>query len=689
MAKNNIKFKIVEDISEEDLMAMFEDDTAIYVKPSVYAMSDRKLESLVHIAKIQKYYQCNPVRFIEDFFNITLLDAQAYIVQRTWNCPNVLVLASRAFGKSTVIDLILMAKDMLFCNVWTYIASGSGSQAEQTFMTLERLANDGIAEMRNSTGYIFKNEIEIKNAAGDGFSHGSDGFKYSLYNQSFTQTLNSNIDKKRGMRGSVIFDECGFLSEEMLEVYGAFAAVNKDFATGKDRNGKDIDPVRLRTFATNIPNQKFYISSASSTDTKYYRLYREFAKKQLMGDRNYCVVQVSCDVVLKPTIKGEAVNALLKKSDIETALKTNPEKARREYYCEFTSDAGNEAIIRRGVITRNSETRVPLLYNDTGDKKFLIAFDPARNRDNSIITVMEVYKDSDGEYKGRIVNCVNMIDISTKRRTPMQTPDQVDYLRQLILDYNGEALNYGNIEAIMIDAGAGGAGKVIADMLMQDWVDAKGKSHPGFIDKELDKQLDTGYVKKYPNAIDKVRLMEPSKYKSIMYESAIEMTNANLISFTAEYDNKGYLTLFVEDDKETKNVQKKIEERLKKENLSDEDYAIKLQEEMKKSSVVKTKVVKLDPYQEIALANIDALKEELVNMRRIKRESGKDSFELIPEKVGRLHDDRSYTYVMCAYHLQERRLSHIRDKKRDNGTHAEILEKLIVSSGKHVDKIFG
>jgi hypothetical protein len=382
-----------------------------------------------------------------------------------------------------------------------------------------------------------------------------------------------------------------------------------------------------------------------------------------MGDRNYCVVQVSCDVVLKPTIKGEAVNALLKKSDIETALKTNPEKARREYYCEFTSDAGNEAIIRRGVITRNSETRVPLLHNDSGDKKFVITFDPARNRDNSIITVMELYIDGD-EYKGRIVNCVNMIDISTKRKTPMQTPDQVNYLRQLVLDYNGDAPSYGNIEAIMIDAGSGGAGKVIADMLMQDWVDLKGRTHPGFIDKELDKQLDTGYCKKYPNAVDKVRLMEPSKYKALMYESAIEMTNSDLISFTAEYDNKGYLTTFALDDKETKIVQKQIEERLKKENLSDEDYAIKLREEMKKSSVVKTQIVRLDPYQEIALANIDALKEELVNMRRIKRESGKDSFELIPEKVGRLHDDRAYTYVMCSFHLQEKRLENIRKKKR-------------------------
>ena len=92
----NIKFKIVEDIKDEELMSIFEDDTMVYVKPGAYAMSDRKLESLKNIAKIQKYYQCNPVRFIEDFFNITLLDAQAYIVQRTWNCPNVLVLASRA-----------------------------------------------------------------------------------------------------------------------------------------------------------------------------------------------------------------------------------------------------------------------------------------------------------------------------------------------------------------------------------------------------------------------------------------------------------------------------------------------------------------------------------------------------------------------------------------------------------------
>lgn len=679
---SNVKFKIVDEIKDEWLTTLFDDDSVIYVKPGVYAMSTRKLESLLYIAKLQKYYQCNPVRFINDFFNIELLDAQAYIVQRTWNCPNVLVLASRGFGKSTIIDLILMSKDMLFCNVWSYIASGSGSQAEETFTKLEQIANDNIDEMKGSTGYIFKHEVEINNAAGDGFSHGSNGFKYSLYNGSFTQTLNSNIDKKRGKRGSVIFDECGFLSDEMLKVYGAFAAVNKNFASGKDRDGHSIDPVRLRTFAINLPNQKFYISSASSTDTEFYRLYREFSKKQLIGDRDYCVIQVDCEVVLKPTIRGEIVNALLSRSTIETEMRTNPEKARREYYCEFTSSAGANAIIKRGTITRNSETRAPLLYNDTGKKKFILAYDPARSRDNSVILVMEIYQTEDGGYKGRIVNCVNLLDVGKKIKSPMRTPDQIEYLKQLILDYNGDAPDYENIECILIDAGSGGGGVNIADFLMEDWTDKMGKIHRGLIDKEYS----ADYVGRYPNAIDKLKLVSPTQYKSIIYEALIEMLDIDAISFTTDYDNKGYLTVFEADEKKLEKERKRISEDLKNRGFEGEEFAIRLEKELSHASCIDTKIVKLDLFQEIALANIDAMKEEMVNMVRIKRESRKDSFELTPEKQNKLHDDRAYTMALCAWWLSEKRLENVRARKKPNA--ADILSKLQVSPGKPLDKLF-
>ena len=54
---SDFKFKIIDNIEDEDLMSIFNDDSVIYVKPTVYAMSDRKLESLVNIARIQKYYQ--------------------------------------------------------------------------------------------------------------------------------------------------------------------------------------------------------------------------------------------------------------------------------------------------------------------------------------------------------------------------------------------------------------------------------------------------------------------------------------------------------------------------------------------------------------------------------------------------------------------------------------------------------
>lgn len=651
-------------------------ENTIYVKPGVYALSSRKIESLIKIAELQKYYQCNPVRFINDFFNIELLDAQAWVIQRSWNCPNVLLVCTRGFGKSTVIDIMIMAKDMLFNNFWTYIASGSGSQAEQTFVTLERLANDNIDTMLGSTGYIFKQEVEIKNAAGDGFSHGSNGFSYSLYNGSMTQTLNSNVDKKRGMRGNVVFDECGFLDEDMMQVYAAFAIVNKSFASGKDRDGKSIDMNRLRCIPTNIPNQLFYISSASSTDTEFYRLYRDFSKRQLMGDPDYFVAHIDCEVVFKPTIHGEVMAPLLTKSTVETAMRTNPEKARREYYCEFTTDAGVDAIIRRGVITRNEEVRKPLLYNDTGDKKFVITYDPARSRDNSVILVGEVYDselpDGSVEKKMRIVNCINLVDVGKKIKSPMQTPDQIKYLKKIILDYNGGADAYGNIVGVYIDAGSGGGGVNIADYLMEDWVDEAGITHRGLIDKEYSAE----YVKKFPNAVDKVRLMSPTAFKSEMYEAMIELINQDKISFTAPYDNKGYLTVFDIDEEKLNKAKKEITEKLKKKKLSKEEFEEKFEEELSQIQSVNTKVVKLDWQDEIALANIDALKEELVNMVRKKRESGKDSFELTPEKANKMHDDRAYTCCMASYGLMQERRKSITQKKRTQETDYSSIFKI-------------
>lgn len=188
----------LDDIKEFEFRHPCIQSDKIFVHENYPMMSTRKLESLKKIAELQRFYQCNPVRFIGDFFGIELFDAQAWIIQRSWTCPNVCIVASRGLGKSYCIDVFLMAKGMLFCNYWSYIASGSGSQAQQTFATLERIANDNIDTMVGSTGKIFKDELIVPNANGDGFSHSVDGFKYTLNNNSSTLTLNSNVDSKRG-----------------------------------------------------------------------------------------------------------------------------------------------------------------------------------------------------------------------------------------------------------------------------------------------------------------------------------------------------------------------------------------------------------------------------------------------------------------------------------------------------------
>lgn len=406
------------------------------------------------------------------------------------------------------------------------------------------------------------------------------------------------------LRGNVIFDECGWLDVEMLKVYAAFAIVNKSFRTGKSK-GKSIDATRSKSLPYKRPNQLFYISSASSTDTEFYRLYRDFSKRMLMGDPNYFVAQISCDVVFAPTKRGEVIEPLLQRSTVESEMRTNPLKARREYYAEFTTDVGANAIVKRGTIARNEEIRKPLLFNDTGDKKFIIGYDPARSRDNSVILIMEVYGFGTEDIKGRIVNCINLLDVGKKIKSPMRTPDQIEYLKQVILEYNGPVDDYQNILGIYIDAGSGGGGVNIADYLMDDWIGTDGKKHRGLIDKEYSED----YLKKYPNALPILHLISPSKYKSEMYETMIELLDQDKISFTANYDKKGYLTLFDEDSKLIQKIKKDIESKNKK--LSAAQLKKMTQEALSKVDSVKTKIIKLDWQDEIALSNIDALKEEL------------------------------------------------------------------------------
>ena len=672
-------------IPEEELY--IPDDYLVFEKPPNYSMSQRKLERYEQIAEIKSYYQRNPVKFMREVLGAELFDAQAYAVEMSWNKPYVLWVCSRGFGKSSIVDLMLMSKGMLYNNYWSYIASGSGDQAILTFKTLENIANQNIESMTGLTD-VFKQQIEVKNAAGDGFVHNPSGYFYSLYNGSFTKTLNSNVDKRRGARANmVVFDECGWLDQNMMQVYAAFTIVNKDLKLG---GTVDIDTIK--TIPKEVPNQLFYISSASSIDTPFYEKYRDFSKQMILGNPDYFVADINCDVVIKGTVGGKVYPAsLLTQETVDAEMRNNPEKAAREYYNRFTEDGGINQIIKRALITRNSYTRPPVLSNDTGKRKFVFAYDPARNTDNSILSIGELKYDEERGYTMDIVNCVSFVDIGLKRKTPMMTQDQIKEIHNLLLDYNGDAVDYDNIEIILADAGSGGGGNSwVRDALIEDWTDKSGNSHRGLIDKDYSPE----YVRRYPNASNKLKLLEPSKYKSDMFEALIKMVEADLITFPESYDNRGYLNIFEVDQKLLSKNKNAIQEQLEKEDLSQKEYEERLDDELSKLDIAKSKIYKLSPDEEIALKQIDMMKEEIVNICRTKRESGKDMFKLPPYKDAdtgasdaTMHDDRAYTLAMLGWYLSEKRLENVRNKKKQR--ESNLIDLFPTTKAKQPNKLFG
>lgn len=479
-------------------------------------------------------------------------------------------------------------------------------------------------------------------------------------------------DKKLVVNNKRCFDECGWLEEEVFSVIEPYTAQDKNFKMG---GGIDVT-----TLPQELPNQLLYTSSASSVDSYFYAKYKEYSKAMMYGSKQHFVADVNCEIMFNATYRGKIYPVpLLTKEKVDNALKENKEKGLREYYNQFTSDGGADAIIKRASFTKNSYITPPLLFNDTNKKRFMLAYDPARSLDNSVVNIGEIYEHPEKGLKLRIVNLENFMDVGLRKKTPMRTPEQILHLKQLLLDYNGSAPDYDNIEKIYIDAGSGGGGVNIADFFMEDWYEEGHNGDPKFIHRGIiDKEYSEEYVKLFPNAIDKIRLLEPTKYKSIIYEALIEMMSQDLIDFPAEYDNKGFLTIIETDERKREAIRNQILEDNKDKNLSNYKLEQMISEQLEDSDIAETRTYKLSPDEEIALVQIDNMKEEVVNMVRKKRESGKDSFELTKEKQLKLHDDRAYTLALLAYGLQELRKENMLKNKTKR--HSKIAEMLPIKT---------
>ncbi len=564
-------------------------------------LSRRKFEEYSKMANIIQWGRKNPVKFCEVFFGLKLIDYQAYCFMRTWTVQYALWAECRGAGKDTLMAAYNMTRLVLIPNYSIYVSSNTYAQSVDSCNKLKDIALKRIPSFSSATD-IFAREVDKTGTNSDTGFIQAPTFKFRIFNNSKMEALSSNLEAIRGKRGAVWFNETAWKTKEELAVVENFANVDSNFNSSTKKN-QYHQPQQM-------PLQILYTSSVGDVTYPFFEKYKTFYKKMLVGNSNYfCFDLNAYDILYHSSFDGEPIKSHLSEDQIKKAIEEDPDNADVELFNKFRKGGGSNAVVTMDELIRNSTTRKPLLYNDTGKKKFIFCYDPARNFDGSVLSIFQVIYDKEVGYKLRLENVISMVDPNTKNKTPLPMPEQLKIIKDLMIKYNGEHVaEWENIE-FYIDAGSGGGGiSAVADQLMDDWTDEFGGRHRGIIDPEH-KQYETAR-KKYTNAMPIVHLVDPQGYKKIMYDAVSKMVKLNLIEF-ANYDNKDYIML---------------------ENKDGSFDTVKLTQE-----------------EQIALAQMHVAKLQLSYMCRYDTPNGGVSYELAKDKKG--HDDHAYTMAEGGYAL--------------------------------------
>ena len=595
----------------------------------LYVLTEAKRKICELDAESIAFYRRNPCIACEDLLGIRLIDTQKWLLQMSWNCPHVLWCCTRNFGKSFLGAIFMILKAVLYENQSIYIISSVGDQSKETFSKIEEIVSrmGKTAASIKSLQDIIEKETKKSPTNKTGFSHNPAGYHVEFYNGSEIFTLNGNPDSNRSRRATLcFFDEAAFCSDELIAVCEAFATQNTDFITSTD-DSYNPDTEHLR-----VPTQLVYASSQDQMDKMFYKHYKNFAKRMIAGDRDYFVADMICDTAIETYMNGKPYTPLLTRNKVDAALKANKSKALREYFNQPTRDGGASQIVKWSAIRRNEHFTLPQLVWKP-ENRIVLAFDPARTNDNSIVGAMNLYEDDEYGLCGDIVNCVNMIDNATKKKYKLDSNRQLDELRKMILAYNGQNPDYEYIDSILIDAGAGGGGtSTYADGLLNDWADIYGKTHRGFIDANNDLYLT--YASRYPNACDKLRLINPRKYRTQMVEEFIELIDLGVLRFPYEFTGQDSVKIkrFIELGNGCE-----VEEELENYELSNDE--------------------------KLSLTNLDLMKFEITSIQKTTNvENTTATYALSKDKENKMHDDRFYVAILLAHRLYELRRGKVVNK---------------------------
>lgn len=593
----------------------------IYSKTSKKELSRRKKENYEKYSRLIRWGRKYPVDFAQKIMGIDLLDYQKFQIYNSWFAEFIAWLVCRNGAKTTDMAIYTMLRSLLIPYHATYFLGNVGEQSKEVFTKIEKITKREISSFVGLTE-VFGQEMEQAKGKDDGFLHNPASFSFQLYNGSTVNTLNSDITNIKGRRADLVcFDEAGWMSDELFVQAENFANQSADFKLG---GGIDL---RLEPKA--FPKQLLYASSASDRNSEFFKKFKSISQQMLMGDARYWACNFDIDLVKTATFNGEPYPPLISEEKIEAAMRDNRDKALRELYNRFSADSYEGQIVTRREIRAVTLNKPPLLFNDTGEKRFLLAWDSARINDNSIIGVGEIWEDPETGLNMTIQNCISLVDVMTKNKTPMRLPEQQEKFKEILLEYNGSekgALDYENIIQVVCDAGA--AGQMIGgvtDYLMDEWVDKRGEKHHGLIDRAHKSSVSARET--FPNAIDIIKLVEPRTHRNDIFEALGRMIKQGLVHFPADGTDKDYLEFLDENGNEQK--------------------------------------IELSVEEQVALNQIDLMKTEAVTMCKYTH-ADVTSYDFPPEKRNKMHDDRAFVLGLLCYAFGKIRRGTFVDRKEEH-----------------------
>lgn len=349
---------------------------------------------------------------------------------------------------SFMASVFLMTRALLLPNTNSYIMRPSRGQAQETFQKMEDIAKGNIASLMG-TSSVFLDECVRMNSSADPFTHAKTSYSVSLYNGSTINTLNSVAKNIVGIRSNFsVFDEAGKIDRDFYALTLPFTVQNMNFVTGSGINNE--------IYPTQMQNKNLFLSSAEGIDSYLFDMYKLCFQKMLLGDPDYFVCDIDCNFSLHPFMNGKPYQAQLTQKTVDDAMATNPYRAQREYFNTFDHDGGEDVFVKRSTVLKNSYSYYPVYEND-GEKKYIICYDPSSKLDNSVVLIGEIFRDKEKGLMLKLVNCENLIELlPSGEKAIIQKPQQIEMIKDLIINYNKGALDYDNIELVCIDAGARG-----------------------------------------------------------------------------------------------------------------------------------------------------------------------------------------------------------------------------------------